>query len=186
MSRFEYLTALLGIILAVAVTEVLLGVGRLIRERQQVKFYWVHVFWMFGLLVLMIQRWWAFWQFQELPLDSFATFLAFSMPTFTFVLAALLITPKIPAQGILDLREYYFRQRVFFFPIVASILVQFSLLQLVLIDRSLLHPGSILRHIGAAALLGLAWSKSSGLHQSAVFVLLALFVIYSVVVAPAA
>ena len=62
MSRFEYLTAFLGIILAVAVAEILLGVGRLTRERDRVKFYWVHLFWMFALLVIMIQRWWASWQ----------------------------------------------------------------------------------------------------------------------------
>jgi hypothetical protein len=48
LSRFEYLTAFLGVILAVAAAEILLGVGRLTRERDRVKFYWVHLFWMFG------------------------------------------------------------------------------------------------------------------------------------------
>ena len=71
-------------------------------------------------------------------------------------------------------------RRVFFFPILASILVQLTLLQFFLADRSLVHPRSLFRYVGVAAFLGLAYSRSPRVHEAAFFALLALFVFYSV------
>ena len=101
-------------------------------------------------------------------------------------MAALLITPKLPDTGQLDLRKYYLRQRVFFFPILAAILVQFSLLQLFLLDLSLLHPRTLFRHFGVVVLLGLAYSKSHRVHKFAILVVLGLFIFYSVFLFPSA
>jgi hypothetical protein len=127
----------------------------------------------------MIQRWWAFWMFRDLPLDRFFTFFAFSLPDLTLVAAALLVTPNLPASGLLDLRAYYLRQRVFFFPILASIMIQYSLLQYFLADRPLLDPRTLVRYTAAAALLGLAFSKSPRVHAGAVVGLSTLFIFYS-------
>ena len=58
MTQFEYITVFVSIILALAVAEVLAGLGRLIRERDHVRVYWVHVAWMLLVVLTVVQSWW--------------------------------------------------------------------------------------------------------------------------------
>ena len=45
MDAFSYLSVLLSIILGLAITQLLQGVGRLLQERQRVRIYWPVLVW---------------------------------------------------------------------------------------------------------------------------------------------
>lgn len=58
MSHFEYITIFVAIIFGYAVSELLAGIGRLIRQRDQVDFYWVHSGLVIALMVALMNAWW--------------------------------------------------------------------------------------------------------------------------------
>jgi hypothetical protein len=59
LSHFEYIT--IAIIFGYAVSELLAGIGRLIRQRDQVDFYWVHSGLVIALMVALMNAWWNIW-----------------------------------------------------------------------------------------------------------------------------
>ena len=145
MSQFEYITVVVSIVMAFAISEVLSGLGRLVRERSRVKFYWVHVAWMVYGILWILQHWWGIWDYRSIEFTNFFSFLALVAPSLTFVLLAFLVTRTLPVDGDLELRDYYRRNQRWVFPLAAVILVELSSLRLALTDEALLHPRNAFR-----------------------------------------
>ncbi|HEX4684094.1 MAG TPA: hypothetical protein VH277_15365, partial [Gemmatimonadaceae bacterium] len=59
MDAFNYLSVLLSIIIGLGLTQVLTAMGRLIRHRALVRFYWPPVLWADLLILVYVQTWWA-------------------------------------------------------------------------------------------------------------------------------
>ena len=182
MSKFEYLNGLLGIVLAIALAEILLGFGRLARERERIRFYWVQLVWMVGILYVIIARWWAFWSFRTAQFDDFSMFLIFATRDFLIVVAALLVTPRPPAEGGLDLREYYFRQRRFLCPILAIVIAFGQPIRFILMDEPFLALPSAFRVAGIGGLLWLASTSSPRVHAIATVVLAGLLISFPFII----
>ena len=51
MSRFEYLSVLLSIVIALGISEMVSSWGALLRQRRLVRFYWVHRLWTAALVL---------------------------------------------------------------------------------------------------------------------------------------
>jgi hypothetical protein len=49
MDPFSYLSVLTSIVLALGITRILSGVGRLLQTRGRVRIYWVHLLWALNL-----------------------------------------------------------------------------------------------------------------------------------------
>ena len=170
-------TVLLSIIIAVAVSEILAGIGRLIRERNRVKFYGTHIAGMVLALLTMILHWWGIWQYRTVEFRAFHQFLALLAPSLTLVIVAFLITPRLPFQGQLDLRDYYFRNQRWTFGLAAVILVEFILLSVAIGDRSVLHSDNGIRALGVGILVGLAFVRDARVHTLS-FVVLYLLILF--------
>ena len=69
MSEFEYLSLLVSIIVAFALSEIFAGWGQMIRGRDHVKVYWVHIAATLLVAALIIQFWWSAWQYRELAIN---------------------------------------------------------------------------------------------------------------------
>jgi len=108
LSQFEYVTVFVSILLALAVADLLGGLGRLIRERDHVRVYWVHVAWMFLAILAVTQSWWAIWNIRTHEFANFLEFVALVLPRFNVVLVAFLLSPPISTDQSFDLRAYYF------------------------------------------------------------------------------
>lgn len=67
MDPFEYLVVLTSIVLGLAVTRVIGGVGNIIQTRRKKRTYWVHIVWMVNLLLTITIVWWVAyrWRMQE-------------------------------------------------------------------------------------------------------------------------
>ena len=86
MTRFEYLSVLVSIVIALGITEVTIGWGRLLQQRRRVRLSWLHAFWSLFTLFLMIQLWWGFWNFRTVERWSLAGLLAVVLEAITLVL----------------------------------------------------------------------------------------------------
>ena len=57
----DYLLVFISIIVGYVVTEFFAGWGGLIRNRQNVKIYWLHLFWTFNFFFQLMENWWWLW-----------------------------------------------------------------------------------------------------------------------------
>ncbi len=175
MSQFEYITVFVSILLALAVAELLAGLGRLIRERDHVRVYWVHVAWMLLIILTVTLSWWVIWNLRTHEFTNFLEFLALVVPRLIFVLVAFLLAPPISPAQPFDLRQYYFRhiRWVALLSATAIFGIAFSLTFLGM--EEVVSPINGIR-IAAVGIVGsLAFSRSPRLHGAAVVMVCALF-----------
>ena len=62
MSQFEYVAVLVSIIVGLALTQILRGVGRMVTTRDGPRAYWVHLIWTLYFFLLIVMFWW--WEFR--------------------------------------------------------------------------------------------------------------------------
>lgn len=62
MNAFDYLSVLISIILALAMTRVLGGIGEMLQARSHRHIYWVHVIWIINLFLYLVVEWWIFYR----------------------------------------------------------------------------------------------------------------------------
>jgi hypothetical protein len=118
MSAFDYLTVLISIVLGLAIANVLTRVAGVITARQRVDFYWPPVAWAIWLFFISAQHWWAEWGLRHTQQWSFGIFwLQLLTPVDLFLLSALVLPERDP-DGRLDLGEWYFQNRRWFFAVM--------------------------------------------------------------------
>ncbi|MFG1691515.1 hypothetical protein ACGF5M_05115 [Gemmatimonadota bacterium] len=119
MSTFEFISVLLSIVVGLALTRLLSGVGRALEIRRGLRFYWVQGVWVVNVGLLLVAFWWATlfshvdqetWLF-----PNFALLLGYSVLLF---LQAVLILPTDLAEGA-DLEAHFFEVRPWFFTLSA-------------------------------------------------------------------
>lgn len=165
MSRFEYLSVLVSIVIALGISEMAASWGRLLRSRSRVRFYWLHVFWSVFAVVLMIQFWWGFWEFRVVERWSFPALLAVVSECLVLVLAALVLVPGVEVGESLDLRAHFFEQSRPFFLLGVVLILQLTLIDRLVGDQPFFHPENLFRLPGAALALAAGISRSEKLHS---------------------
>jgi len=122
MSRFEYLSVLISIVIALGITEVTISWGRLLQHRDRVRFSGLHAFWSTFILFLMIQYWWGFWNARTVDNWSLASLLIFVSATIALVLCAIVLVPGRVISGDINLEDLYYENARPFFLLAAVFL----------------------------------------------------------------
>ena len=124
MDAFSYLSVLLSIVLGLAITQVLQGLGRILQERARTRMYWPAIAWAVLLLVIFVQTWWAMFGLRNVAHWSFAAFAVVILHVTVLYLLAALVLPDPGREGEIDLRaNYYAHARAFFSVAVAATVV---------------------------------------------------------------
>ena len=180
MSAFEFILVLVSVVAGFAVSEVLSGWGRLIRERvaiRQVAVYLLASTW----LLLMITRYvWVLWVFRGIEWRFIDFMLAF-IPMLVLALAAYLINPTraktfVPA-------EHYMSQARPFCGLIAFYFIVWSFgIQLALIaEGELLAAPQVIGLVFAFTFGSLAWLRNERVHGVALALVLLGIVLMSTV-----
>ncbi|MGB8520196.1 MAG: hypothetical protein WCD38_08545 [Candidatus Tumulicola sp.] len=115
MTPFDYLTVLVSIVIGLAIANVLTRLSVVITARERVDFYWPPVAWAIWLFFVAVQHWWAQWSVRHTREWNFGTFcLELAVPVLLFFISALVL-PEREENGRLDLGEWYFHNRAWFF-----------------------------------------------------------------------
>ena len=56
MGLFEFVMLLVSIIIGLGLTEILTGAANLVRARETVRFYWIHILFQFGVFFALLQQ----------------------------------------------------------------------------------------------------------------------------------
>ena len=108
MDAFSFLSVLLSIILGLAITQVLQGLGRLMTARARVTFYWPPIVIALVMLVGFVQSWWAMFGLRNHTSWTFAGFFVVILQTIFSYLQAALILPEFQLESSVDMRANYF------------------------------------------------------------------------------
>ncbi|HEY6599239.1 MAG TPA: hypothetical protein VIZ30_08000 [Pseudomonadales bacterium] len=146
MDDFAHLSVLISIVLGLGITNLLMGLARVIQMRDRVKVYWPTLVWAFTLLLVHVQTWWAMFGLRALDTWTFQAFaITLLQPILLFFLSALAL-PDFDRDEALDLRANYFAQARWFFGILLA-LVFASLLRSVVVMGRLQDPADLIFHV---------------------------------------
>jgi hypothetical protein len=116
MNAFDYLSVLISIILALAMTRVLGGVGEMLQARSHRHIYWVHVIWIINLFLYLVVEWWIFYRWRNQQPWTFLLFIFVLIgPTLLYLASILLFPREAVADESVDYKtHYYANHRAFF------------------------------------------------------------------------
>lgn len=160
MSLFEYVSVIIAVVLALSVGQLLLGVSALVKARRRVRGFLPHSIWIGNLFLLILQHWWAQWDFRNVDWTYPAFLYVVLGPTLLF-LAVSLTVPETPDDAPIDLRRHFLGvRRLFLLVMLAFVLVSWF-------DGPLIQGQSALGRIGwlhvgwmVVLLVGLSTEKS--------------------------
>ncbi len=119
MSQFEYVAVLISIIVGLALTQILRGVGRMVTTKDGPRPYWVHLVWTFYLFLLIVAFWW--WEFRLDTVDwSLSIYLVVIIYSTLLFFVSLVVQPLITDQ-ISSYKDYYFSHRSWIFGLLIAI-----------------------------------------------------------------
>lgn len=107
MQAFDFVMTLYSFVYALAVAEILSTVGDMTRAWRRLSFSWISAGWMLNILLAVVAWWLSLWDLRSettWPMVTVMTF--FAIACVLYVLARM-VSPPIPAEGEIDLRQYH-------------------------------------------------------------------------------
>ena len=114
MNSFEYLSVFIAVIMGLAVTRLLSGIGASLRHRKSIEGHWVHSLWALNILVYVISIWWALFAWNQLPDWNYFLFLFIVSYAIVLYLLSDALYPDRIRPG-LDLKTHFIEHRGLFF-----------------------------------------------------------------------
>jgi hypothetical protein len=130
---FGYLSAFITVVVALAMTELLMGVHRLIRARKRVRWHVLPLAATLLIFLTLLTQFFELWRFTTASDASFyGLAVSLSEPLLVFMAAAAILPDEVPDDGI-DLEAFYFSERAYIW--TAVLLSGFANLAINALDR---------------------------------------------------
>jgi hypothetical protein len=118
MDAFSYISIVPSIIIALGITRLLTGVGKIVERRNRVQNYWVHMLWSVNVFLYMALNWWVMFRWEPWSTWSFPLFIFLLLtPTVCFLLAVILFPD--PFDEKMDFKLHFYEDRRWFFALAA-------------------------------------------------------------------
>ena len=180
MTRFDFLHVLASIVIAISMTDIARSWGALLKKREVVRFYWVHIAWSALILLLMAQLWWGMWIYRGVTDWSFFQTAAIVCELLLLGLVAAVITPSKYSDKPIDLEAFFYEVSPVFFTLGALLMLALALVNLIVAKQALLSLENVIRAIAISVAMFGATTRSTLAHTALVasgFVLLLIFVL---------
>lgn len=178
MTQFEYISVLVSIVVAFALSELFTGWGRFLRRSRWMTFSWLHALWSGFLLLQTLQFWHGFWEFRLVEEWDFTGLVIVVVNGLLLVVLAQLSLPEVSDQERLDLRDFYLRQSPRIFTAMALLLVTMVLSDVVVADQPLWHVENAVRAAGIGICVALTRSRDERVHAGLFALGFALFLVF--------
>jgi hypothetical protein len=178
VSKFEYLSVLVSIVIGLGISHLLSGAARLIQLRRRARLYLPTLAWMAILFLLNVQIWWVAFDRRDTQDWNFFEFLLYLLIPVGVVVLSYLVLPDLGDEDEVDLRASYFENRGWFFGIFALVPVV-SLVEETLRDgRFPLDLDALFRVVFVGLALAAARIRSEAFHAANAALVLVLFGAY--------
>ena len=119
MSQFEYVAVLTAIIVGLALTQLLRGVGRMVVTKDGPRPYWVHLLWTLYFFINIAMFWW--WEFRLDTADwSLGLYLVVVAYATLFFFASIVVQPG-NLGSVQSYKEYYYLRRGWIFGLLIAL-----------------------------------------------------------------
>jgi len=120
-AAFTHITTLLSFVFALALTHLLASATDLVLKRDRVRFSWLQALWMANAMLLLLTNWLSLWDTRGLAhWDIAAIVLQFFFTVLQYFTCSL-VSPQVPEDGVLDMREFHARQKRWYIGAVAAL-----------------------------------------------------------------
>ena len=179
MTQFEFLMMIASVVVAVGMTEIVGGWGRLARADGEIKFDWLHLGWTIYILLLSVQYWIGMWSYRELRIEYVGQIFFLVVPTLFLVLSAFAMSPDVVNRSQIDMRTYYLEKRRVVFLSLAVFSLAAWLADIVIVGYERLEVSFMLFSIVSGLVLCvLAYSQRVWLHGAVLVFLIGSVVAY--------
>jgi hypothetical protein len=117
IDTFEYITALVSVVVGLAIADMATSLHRLLRNRRRVRWDWVAPLAALVILVELFNLWWSWRGFTGDSLADLAPY--FVVLVLLFLTASATLPDEVPEEG-LDLRRYFDENRSYFWALYGS------------------------------------------------------------------
>lgn len=117
MDTFEYITALVAVLIGLTIADLATSLHRLLRHRKIVRWDWVCLLAALVMLLVLFNLWWRWRGFTGATMGSVAPY--FLALILIYLTASICLPDEVPVTGI-DLREYFDEIRSYFWFVYAS------------------------------------------------------------------
>lgn len=115
MSAFEHVTALLSFVYALALTHLLARIAELVVARERIKFSGLLALGMVNAILMVFVNWLSLWDLHSVTSWDLASIaIQFLFAISVYVICAL-VGPRTPDEGQIDLEDFFWRQRPYFY-----------------------------------------------------------------------
>jgi hypothetical protein len=118
MDAFSYISIVPSIIIALGLTRLLSGIGKILEKREKIRTYWVHLLWSLNVFLFMVLNWWVLIRWEPEQVWTFPLFLFLLLtPTVSFLLSVMLF--REPLDDSTDFEKNYYHDHRWFFTLAA-------------------------------------------------------------------
>jgi hypothetical protein len=136
MSAFEHVTALLSFVYALALTHLLARIAELIVARERVTFSGLLALGMANAILLVFANWLSIWDLRSITSWDLASIAIQFLFALSLYLICSLVGPKAPDEGAIDLEDFFWRQRPYFYGAVLACIILALLANLAFLKTS--------------------------------------------------
>ena len=123
MSHFEFFMVLAAVVVAVAMTEIVGGWGRLLRSSAEIKLDWLYLGWTLFVLLASMIYWVGMLPYESFQFAYLGHVWLLVIPTLFLVLVSFALSAEVPSDGDLRLRDHYLsKRRHIFFGLIGFII----------------------------------------------------------------
>jgi hypothetical protein len=115
MTAFEHVTALLSFVYALALTHLLARISELFVARDRVKFSGLLTLGIANAILVVFANWLSLWDFRLIKVWDLASITVNFLLAINIFLICALVGPKAHEEGAIDLEDFFWRQRPYFY-----------------------------------------------------------------------
>lgn len=108
-SHTEYLIVFNTIVFGIVGTEYFSGWGAILRNRNHVRFYWLHIVWTVFSFLIFTQNWYGIWPRTKYITYNFLYFIFSLIPLLLYYLISVVLFPNFKQKETVDLRVHFFQ-----------------------------------------------------------------------------
>jgi hypothetical protein len=123
LTAFEHVTALFSFVYALALTHLLARIAELIVARDRVKFSGLLVLGMANAVLLVFADWLSLWDLRSIKNWDLASITIQLLVAISVFLICALAGPKTHDEGLIDLEDFFWRQRPYFYGAILACLI---------------------------------------------------------------
>ncbi|MDF1644722.1 MAG: hypothetical protein P1U80_11110 [Pseudomonadales bacterium] len=178
MDAFEYVMVIVSIITGLGLSTILTGVGELIQGRKIIRIYGIHLIWVGFIFLLQVELWWVWWELRSrIEWDLASFFLLLLHPIVLYVLS-IMAFPNISMGDEIDLREYYYDNKTWFFGVFSIYPVLNIVRDFVFLDAPMIDVRHLFLLCFIGITIGLAWTKIRWVHRYTAYTTVSVAMVY--------